>query len=75
MSTEVAFKGDFLAGKALESKMLDLPKTKSNRKKRNQIKRRYWALMIGVLLLYAGYNSYLLLQTSIHVEGGLGKFR
>ena len=28
--------------------------------------------MIGFLLVYSGYHSYLLLQTSIHVEGGLG---
>ena len=28
--------------------------------------------MIGFLLVYSGYHSYLLLQTRIHLEGGLG---
>ena len=38
------------------------------------IKRRYWFIASGVTILFSGYNCFLALQSSIHVENGLGKF-
>ena len=39
------------------------------------VKRRFWMICAGIMLLYSGYNCYLSLQSSIHVENGLGKFK
>ena len=37
------------------------------------IKRRYWLIVTGVTVLFSGYSCFLALQSSIHVENGLGK--
>lgn len=36
------------------------------------IKRRFWLIVIGVTILFSGYNCVLALQSSMHVENGLG---
>ena len=41
---------------------------------RKKIKRKYWLITIGIVLIFAGYNSYMTLQSSIHVENGVGMF-
>ena len=73
MSEEAEFTGGFLIGKHDDSDSLDLPSPKSIRQQKNDIKRKYWLVIIGLVFVYAGYNSYLTLQSSIHVEGGLGE--
>ena len=48
---------------------------KDNRhRQRKEIKRNYWLIAIGIVLIFAGYNSYITLQSSIHVEDGVGMF-
>jgi len=78
MSAELVCNSDSLIDEnkdtVIDNETPDRPRPKSNRKHKVQIKQRYWLVVIGVMFVCAGYNSYLLLQTSIHVEGGLGKF-
>ena len=52
-----------------------LAKEKGIKQKEKQIKRNYRLFIIGVCLVYAGYCSYLILQSSIHIENGLGTMK
>ena len=52
-----------------------LAKVKGIKQKEKQIKRNYRLFIIGVCFVYAGYCSYLILQSSIHIENGLGTMK
>jgi len=77
MSSEAEFTGGFLMNNdedKLDNKdSLNLPNLKFKQQQRNRVKLRYWIIVIGLDLVFSGYNSYLTLQSSIHVEGGLGE--
>jgi len=74
MSSEAEFTGGFLMTNGADDDSLDLPSPKFKQQQRNRVKRRYWIIVIGLVLVFSGYNSYLTLQSSIHVEGGLGEY-
>ena len=40
-----------------------------------QLKTKFYLIATGFMLVFTGYNSYITLQSSIHVEHGLGEFQ